>query len=263
MSSVITMHALTRSFGTRTAVRGLDLDVRRGETFALVGPDGAGKTTTMRLLTAILAPTSGDAWVEGHHVVRNAEAVKHVIGYMSQRFGLYSDLTVLENIHFYADIYGVPRHDRDAVVDRLLAFSQLLPFKKRLAGHLSGGMKQKLGLACALVHTPRVLLLDEPTNGVDPVSRREFWRILARLARDGVTIFVSTAYLDEADRADRVGLLHEGGLLALGTPAELKAGIREAVSGAGGNAEPSLEDVFLAHLPDGREFLGEAFYGRA
>lgn len=225
MTPSIRTHDLSRSFGDLAAVRALTLDVPPGEIFALVGPDGAGKTTTMRLLTATMEPTSGDAWIDGHHVVDEGEAVKHVIGYMSQRFGLYSDLTVLENIHFYADLYGVPRRERNEAVDRLLGFSQLLPFKKRLAGRLSGGMKQKLGLACALVHTPRVLLLDEPTNGVDPVSRREFWRILARLAKDGVTIFVSTAYLDEAERADRIGLLHEGRLLAVGTLSELRVAV--------------------------------------
>ncbi len=225
MTPAVRTRDLTRSFGALDAVRALNLEIHPGEIFALVGPDGAGKTTTMRLLTGIVEPSAGDAWVDGKHVVSEADAVKDVIGYMSQRFGLYVDLTVLENIHFYADLYGVPRRDRDETVDRLLGFSQLLPFKKRLAGNLSGGMKQKLGLACALVHTPRVLLLDEPTNGVDPVSRREFWRILARLAADGVTIFVSTAYLDEAERAARIGLLHEGTLLAVGTLAQLRQSV--------------------------------------
>lgn len=225
MTAAIETRDLSRRFGDLVAVRGLTLAVRPGETFALVGPDGAGKTTTMRLLAAILPPSGGDAWVDGHHVLSEAEPVKHVIGYMSQRFGLYADLTVLENITFYAEIYGVPRRDRDAVIERLLGFSNLLAFKRRLAGNLSGGMKQKLGLACALVHTPRVLLLDEPTNGVDPVSRREFWKILRALAREGVTIFVSTAYLDEAERADRIGLLHAGALLAVGTLRELQAGV--------------------------------------
>lgn len=167
-------------------------------------------------------PTSGDAWVAGHHIVKEAEEIKEEIGYMSQRFGLYADLTVLENINFYADIYGVPRKDRGEKIDRLLAFSNLTPFRKRLAGNLSGGMKQKLGLACALIHTPRVLFLDEPTNGVDPVSRRDFWRILYQLLREKVTIFVSTAYLDEAERCNRVGLIHKGKLLACGTPDEVK-----------------------------------------
>lgn len=219
---VIRAEALIKSFGGLVAVDSLSFNVSEGEIFGLVGPDGAGKTTMMRLLTAILDPTAGDAWVAGRHTVREAEAIKEEIGYMSQRFGLYPDLSVMENIDFYADIYGVPRKGRGERIERLLAFSNLTPFKKRLAGNLSGGMKQKLGLACALIHTPRVLFLDEPTNGVDPVSRRDFWRILYQLLRERVTIFVSTAYLDEAERCNRVGLLHRGKLLAMGTPDELK-----------------------------------------
>jgi ABC-2 type transport system ATP-binding protein len=176
----------------------------------------------MRLLTAIMAPTSGDAWIDGKHIVREAEAIKENIGYMSQRFGLYADLTVAENINFYADIYCEPRRGRREKIERLLDFSNLSPFKKRLAGNLSGGMKQKLGLVCALIHTPKVLFLDEPTNGVDPVSRRDFWRILYQLLREKVTIFVSTAYLDEAERCNRLALIESGRLLACGTPDEIK-----------------------------------------
>ncbi len=206
----------------------MSLSVAKGEVFGLVGPDGAGKTTTMRLLTSIMEPSSGEAWVAGCHTVKEAETIKEKIGYMSQRFGLYPDLTVLENIEFYADIYGVPRKGREARIDRLLSFSNLTPFKKRHAENLSGGMKQKLGLACALIHTPEVLFLDEPTNGVDPVSRRDFWRILYQLLREKVTIFVSTAYLDEAERCSRLGLIHKGKLLAMGTPDE----IRKLMSGS-------------------------------
>jgi ABC-2 type transport system ATP-binding protein len=220
---------LTRSFNGLVAVDGLTLAVAEGEIFGLVGPDGAGKTTTMRLLTSIMEPSSGDAWVAGHHVVREAEAVKEEIGYMSQRFGLYPDLTVMENIDFYADIYSVPRRGRQEKVDRLLAFSNLAAFKRRLAGNLSGGMKQKLGLVCALVHTPKVLFLDEPTNGVDPVSRRDFWRILYQLLREKVTIIVSTAYLDEAERCNRLALIHRGKLLATGTPEEVKRLMRGSI----------------------------------
>lgn len=229
MTDAIRTEALTKSFDGVKAVDGLTLNVAEGEIFGLVGPDGAGKTTTMRLLTAIMEPTSGEAWVAGHHIVKEAEAVKEDIGYMSQRFGLYPDLTVMENIDFYADIYGLPRRGRAERIDRLLAFSNLTPFKKRLAGNLSGGMKQKLGLACALIHTPKVLFLDEPTNGVDPVSRRDFWRILYQLLRERVTIFISTAYLDEAERAHRVGLLHRGRLLAVGTPDEVKRLMRGTI----------------------------------
>jgi ABC-2 type transport system ATP-binding protein len=213
----IRTEGLTRSFGGVLAVDRLTLSVSAGEIFGLVGPDGAGKTTTMRMLTGILAPSAGDAWVDGLHVVKEADSIKDRIGYMSQRFGLYPDLTVLENIDFYADLYDVPEQGRTEKTERLLTFSNLTPFKRRRAGNLSGGMKQKLGLACALIHTPRVLFLDEPTNGVDPVSRRDFWRILYQLLREGVTIFVSTAYLDEAERCSRIGLMHQGRLLACDT----------------------------------------------
>ena len=219
---MIRANGLTKKFDGIAAVDALTLEVAEGEIFGLVGPDGAGKTTTMRLLTSIMDPDAGEAWVAGHHVVREAESVKAEIGYMSQRFGLYADLTVMENIDFYADIYNVPRKGRDERVQRLLAFSNLTPFKRRLAGNLSGGMKQKLGLACTLIHTPRVLFLDEPTNGVDPVSRRDFWRILYQLLRERVTIFVSTAYLDEAERCNRLALIHQGKMLACGTPDEVK-----------------------------------------
>ena len=225
----IRAEVLTKSFGDVIAVDHLTLSVSPGEIFGLVGPDGAGKTTTMRLLTAIMDPSSGDAWVVGRHVVREAEAIKEEIGYMSQRFGLYPDLTVMENIEFYADIYGVLRERREEKIKRLLAFSNLTPFKKRLAGNLSGGMKQKLGLACALIHTPKVLFLDEPTNGVDPASRRDFWRILYQLLAEKVTIFVSTAYLDEAERCNRVALIYRGRLLACGTPEEVKKLMRGTI----------------------------------
>jgi len=226
---VIKLVHLTRSFCAVRAVEDLNFTVAPGEIFGLVGPDGAGKTTTMRLLTGVMEPTGGDAWVMGKHVVREAEAVKDDIGYMSQRFGLYPDLTVEENIHFYADLYGVPSRGREHKVHELLSFSNLTPFKKRQAGRLSGGMKQKLGLACALIHTPKVLFLDEPTNGVDPVSRRDFWRILYSLLKEGVTIFVSTAYLDEAERCHRVALLHQGRLLACDTPGRVKTLMRGTI----------------------------------
>jgi ABC-2 type transport system ATP-binding protein len=217
---------LTKVFGDNRAVDSLTISVAEGEIFGLVGPDGAGKTTTMRMLSGILDPTEGEAWVAGLNVRTKAEAVKERIGYMSQRFGLYPDLTVLENLHFYAELYGVPRRGLQEQVVRLLAFSGLTPFQRRRAANLSGGMKQKLGLACALIHTPRVLFLDEPTNGVDPVSRRDFWRILYQLLKEKVTIFVSTAYLDEAERCSRVGLMHKGALLACDTPSGVKRLLR-------------------------------------
>jgi len=218
----IVAEQLTRRFADLVAVNDLSFSVEEGQIFGIVGPDGAGKTTTMRLLTGIMEPSAGNAWVAGHHVTDEPEAIREDIAYMSQRFGLYPDLTVLENILFYADIYAVPRKERQARIDELLGFSNLKPFRNRPAGQLSGGMKQKLGLACALIHTPKVLFLDEPTNGVDPVSRRDFWRILYRLLREKVTIFVSTAYLDEAERCERVALMHRGSLLAAGTPREIK-----------------------------------------
>lgn len=215
---------LTRKFGDLTAVNNLNIEIPEGEIFGLVGPDGAGKTTTMRLLTGILDPTEGEAWVYGRHTVKEAESLKDNIAYMSQRFGLYEDLTVLENINFYADIYCVPYgREREEKIEKLLGFSGLTPFKGRLAGKLSGGMKQKAGLACALIHTPKVLFLDEPTNGVDPVSRRDFWQILYQLLKEKVSILFSTSYLDEAERCKRVGLIHKGRLLRCDTPDAIKA----------------------------------------
>lgn len=213
---------LTRRFGSLIALDSLNLGVEEGEIFGLVGPDGAGKTTTMRLLTGILDPTSGEAWVYNKHTRKESESLKENIAYMSQRFGLYEELSVLENINFYADVYGVEKAKRQEMIDRLLGFSGLLPFKQRFAGKLSGGMKQKLGLACALIHTPKVLFLDEPTNGVDPVSRRDFWNILYDLLKEKVTIFCSTCYLDEAERCHRVGLLHKGKLLRCESPDQAK-----------------------------------------
>jgi ABC-2 type transport system ATP-binding protein len=213
---------LAKAFGAHVAVENLNLEVKKGELFGLVGPDGAGKTTIMRLLTAIMRPTSGEAWIEGHSILSEGEEIKEKLGYMAQRFGLYEDLTVLENIHFYADLYGVSKQERPERIERLLGFSNLTPFTQRLAGNLSGGMKQKLGLACALVHTPQVLFLDEPTCGVDPVSRRDFWRILYDLLKEQITIFVSTAYLDEAERCTRIALIHKGNVLMVDEPARIR-----------------------------------------
>jgi len=221
-SEAIRTEGLKKRFGEVTAVEDLTLSIPRGELFGLVGSDGAGKTTTLRMLTGIMDPSGGDAFVLGCSMARKPEAVRGQIGYMSQRFGLYPDLTVLENLLFYADIQMIPRRGREARIEELLSFAKLAPFRDRAAGKLSGGMKQKLGLACALVHKPRVLFLDEPTNGVDPVSRRDFWRILYGLLAEGVTILVATAYLDEAERCGRVGLMHKGRLLACDTPKGLK-----------------------------------------
>ncbi|MFZ1985301.1 MAG: ATP-binding cassette domain-containing protein [Desulfatitalea sp.] len=231
MTNPPAIHAvgLTRRFGETIAVAGLDLHVAPGEIFGLVGPDGAGKSTTLRMLAGILDPSEGQARVAGCDIRTDATGIKEHTAYMSQRFGLYPDLTVQENIFFYADLYGLPRKDRTRRMDELLDFSGMRPFKKRRAAHLSGGMRQKLQLVCALIHTPKVLLLDEPTNGVDPVSRRDFWRVLYQLLERQVAILVTTAYLDEAERCHRVGLLHQGRLLAQGPPETVKALLREKV----------------------------------
>lgn len=221
---VIEAVGLRKTFGPRVALADFQLTVAPGELFALVGPDGAGKTTTIRLLTGIMDPDAGDLRVLGWNPLREAENLKEQIGYMPQRFGLYDDLTVRENLAFYADIYRVPKKERQQRIPELLSFADLARFQYRLAAHLSGGMRQKLGLICTLVHHPRLIFLDEPTFGVDPVSRREFWRILNRLLREGLTIFLSTSYMDEAERASRVGLLYEGRLLQVGSPVALKAG---------------------------------------
>ena len=217
----VSLTGLTRRFGDNVAVDGLTLEVRPGELFGIVGPDGAGKTTTLRMLAGVLRPTSGEGIIHGVDVVTDPEGVKPFIAYMSQQFGLYTDLTVRENIDFYADLYRMPRSERPVRMERLFAFSSLGPFQDRLAGNLSGGMKQKLSLCCALIHHPKVLLLDEPTFGVDPISRRDLWMILHEMVEDGVTILVSTSYLDEAERCDRVALLHEGRVLAMDTPQQL------------------------------------------
>lgn len=209
---------LAKTFGDLTAVAGISLSVNRGEIYGLVGPDGAGKTTTLRMLAGLLDPSGGRARVAGCELPEQGYAVKDHLAYMSQRFGLYPDLTVDENINFYADLYGVSRKDRHARLGDLLDFSNMRPFRKRQAGNLSGGMKQKLQLICALIHTPKVLLLDEPTNGVDPVSRRDFWKILYRMLKKGVAILVTTAYLDEAERCNRIGLMDHGRLLVQGSP---------------------------------------------
>jgi ABC-2 type transport system ATP-binding protein len=234
------IEGLTKRFGERVAVEQLSLAVAPGESFALVGPDGAGKTTTMRLLVGIMDPDGGSAEVLGLDPVTQGDQVREHIGYMPQRFGLYGDLTVMENINFYADLYRVDKETRATRVPELLGFSGLAPFTDRLAANLSGGMRQKLGLMCALIHRPQVLFLDEPTFGVDPVSRREFWHILYQLLKTGITIFLSTAYMDEAERAHRVGLMHQGRLLVADAPQTIKSGF------AGELLEVRAEDLRAA-----------------
>jgi ABC-2 type transport system ATP-binding protein len=222
MESIIETHNMTRRFGDVTAVDRLNLTIARGEIFGLVGPDGAGKTTTLRMLCSLLDPSEGSARVAGHDVVREPQAVKDRIGYMAQKFGLYQDLSVAENMNFYADLFGIVGEERKALATRLLRMTRMQPFQDRQAGRLSGGMKQKLALMCTLLHRPQILFLDEPTNGVDPVSRRDFWAILYQLLKDGITILMTTAYLDEAERCNRVGLMHRGRLIQCDTPEALK-----------------------------------------
>ncbi len=239
---------LTRRFGDLTAVDQLSLDVVTGQIFGLVGPDGAGKTTTLRMLAGLLRPTDGEARIAGYNARTESGQVKDRLAYMSQRFGLYGDLSVDENIRFYADLYGVPATERSDRVNELLTFSNLHPFRTRLAGALSGGMKQKLQLACALIHTPRVLLLDEPTNGVDPVSRRDFWKILYQLLNQGTTILVATAYLDEAERCNRVGLLSQGKLLVSGSPAEVKQSMPDHILSIHSSRARQVRQVIQSRL---------------
>jgi ABC-2 type transport system ATP-binding protein len=224
---VVSVEELTRWFGETAAVRGLDFSVRKGEMFYVVGPDGAGKSTLIRLLSGILKPSSGSGRILGFNLIAEHDEIKKHIGYLSQKFTLYGDLTVDENIEFFAEIHGV--HDYEDRRQELLAFTRLEPFRRRLAENLSGGMKQKLALACTLVHTPDLLLLDEPTTGVDPVSRRDFWKILFGLLQKGMTIIVTTPYLDEAERGSRVALMDKGRFIVVDEPAVLKSRMRGQV----------------------------------
>lgn len=238
MGAAVECEGLTKRFGEHVAVDGLTLSIDRGEVFGLIGPDGAGKTTTMRMLTGIMEATSGSARVLGYDTRREAQAIQERIGYVSQRFSLYGDLTVDENIEFFADLFQVPPDERPGRSRRLLEASRMAAFTDRRAQNLSGGMKQKLALTCALIHTPEVLFLDEPTTGVDPVSRREFWDILYGLVSQGMTLVVSTPFMDEAERCDRVAFLHQGRILACDTP--------DAIAGAGsGDPARALEQAFI------------------
>lgn len=239
---------LARRFGALEAVRGVSMSVARAEIFGLVGPDGAGKTTVMRMLAGVLRPDAGTIALDGIDVVREPERAKAVLSYMPQRFGLYEDLTVDENIFFYGELFELPRAQFRQRSAELLDAAGLAPFRKRLAGQLSGGMKQKLGLVCALIHTPRVLLLDEPTTGVDPVSRRDFWAILYRLREQGVTIVMSTAYMDEAERCSRLALLHEGQVRCCDTPQRLKDLVRGSLLSVAGG-DPRSNGAALADAP--------------
>ncbi len=220
---IIKTENLSKRFRKIVAVDHLNLEIKKGEIFGLVGPDGAGKTTTMRMLAAIMDPTEGNATIAGFDLRKQAEQIKNHIGYMAQQFALYGDLSVLENISFFADVFGVRGKVRRERIENLLDFARLTEFANRRGGKLSGGMKKKLGLACALIHSPDILYLDEPTTGVDPVSRREFWDILTNLHVDNTTILVNTPYMDEAERCSRVGLMYNGQLVEQGTPNQIKA----------------------------------------
>lgn len=226
-ASVIRLTSVSKSFGVHRAVDNVSLEVAKGEMVALVGADGAGKTTTIRMLCGIVPPDSGDISVCGFDIRTQASEVKSQIGYLSQRFSLYSDLTVDENIEFFAEIHRVAQFRERR--EQLLEFTRLSPFRSRFAENLSGGMKQKLALACTLIHTPEVIFLDEPTAGVDPVSRRDFWKILSSLLKSGMTIFMTTPYLDEAERCSRVAMMNEGRILVADTPHNLKAMMKDTL----------------------------------
>lgn len=226
---VIQISGLSKQFGELLAVDGVDLQVREGEIFGLLGPDGAGKTTTIRMLVGIMEPTVGAGSVLGLDIIGQREEIKEQIGYMSQRFSLYGDLTVAENLDFFSEIYEVPISERAERERKMLDFSRLHPFINRLAQDLSGGMKQKLALACTLMHTPKLLFLDEPTTGVDPVSRRDFWKILYQLVADGMTIVLSTPYMDEAERCNRIAMMDNGKIIKIDTPTALKQSVTQSV----------------------------------
>jgi ABC-2 type transport system ATP-binding protein len=240
---------VSKIFGSVTAVSGVSFDVQQGKICGLVGSDGAGKTTLLRMIATMIRPTAGNIFVGGLDAVAQKTRVKEVIGYMPQRFGLYQDLTVAENLDFFMDIYGLAGAERTRRRDYYLGFSNLLPFLDRKAGDLSGGMKQKLGLACVLVHQPNLLILDEPTNGVDPVSRQEFWEILAEMKQKGMTILVSTAYLDEGQKCDQLILMHNTQLLAIATPHEIQADL------------PDLEEAMIHRIQAVDNALAEDNFG--
>ncbi len=246
--SFISIENVSMRFGEVEAVRDVTLAVDEGTIFGLVGSDGAGKSTLLRMVATMIRPASGNILIGTFNVVRDKRRVKPLIGYMPQRFGLYQDLTVDENMLFFMDVFNVPRKERAQRREKYLGFSNLLPFVDRQAGNLSGGMKQKLGLACVLIHEPKVLILDEPTNGVDPVSRQEFWDILAQMRAGGMTIMVSTAYLDEGEKCDRLALMHRSRVLEIATPQEIRGSFE------------SLEDAMISRIGEvDKEIVRDSF----
>lgn len=220
--SMVEVKNVTLRFNLVEAVKDVSFQVRYGNIFGLVGSDGAGKSTLLRMIATMIKPTAGEIYIGGLNVLTEKQKIKNMIGYMPQRFGLYQDLTVDENINFFMDVFGIERAERKKRREKYLGFSNLLPFAERPAGNLSGGMKQKLGLACVLSHEPQLLILDEPTNGVDPVSRHEFWEILGSMKKEGMTIIISTAYLDEGERCDYLGLMHNSLLLDTAAPSIIR-----------------------------------------
>lgn len=257
----IRLSELTRRFKETIAVSDLTLEVQEGELFGLVGPDGAGKTTTLRTLAGLLLPSEGEGWVAGYNLRKEAEKVKQRIGYMAQRFSLYAELNVVENMQFFADLYDVPQNKIQTRMEKLLSFANLNEFKKRRADKLSGGMQKKLALACCLIHEPEILLLDEPTTGVDPISRREFWGILNNLYLSGTTIVVSTPYMDEADRCARIGLMYEGELIQCASPKEIRESISSEMVVLVPEQRDGIRDL-LVELPGVKEIqtYGEALH---
>jgi ABC-2 type transport system ATP-binding protein len=249
-SSFVQVNGVSMNFGGVEAIRDVSFEVDEGTIFGLVGSDGAGKSTLLRAIAGMIAPSSGRILINGLDVVSERKRIKNLIGYMPQRFGLYQDLTVGENIDFFMNVFGITGAERKRRREKYLGFSNLFPFIDRQAGNLSGGMKQKLGLACVLVHEPHVLILDEPTNGVDPVSRQEFWDILTFMGQEGMTVLVSTAYLDEGEKCDRLGLMHRARLLDSATPAEMRA------------AHPTLEAAMIFRIREVDEELAHDSFKR-
>lgn len=235
---MIELEGITKTFGKFEAVKGIDLKVEKGMIYGILGPNGAGKSTTIRMICGVLMPTKGKAFVNGMDVYTDSESIKSSIGYMSQKFSLYDDLTVMENLKFYASIYGIHGKERDERISQLIEMAGIAGRENQLAGNLSGGWKQRLALGCALIHKPSLLVLDEPTAGVDPVARRVFWELIFKLAKQGITVLVTTHYMDEAESCDKIAFVFNGTVMAEGTPSELI----EA------NGVKKLEDVFIQYV---------------